>query len=51
VSTLAGQESSGFQNGPATTAQFNAPSGIGIDSFGQIYVADTGNNRIRLLTP
>ena len=33
--------------GPATSAQLNTPWGIAIDSSGNLYIADTGNNRIR----
>ena len=31
----------------ATQATLNSPSGVGVDSVGNIYIADTGNNRIR----
>ena len=34
-------------NGPAHTAAFNQPTGIAVDSFGHVYVADYGNHRIR----
>ena len=34
---------------PATSATFSAPSGITSDSFGGVYVADTGNNVIRTI--
>src|SRR5205085_2876459 len=37
--------------GPATSAQFNAPSGVTVDSKGNVYVADTNNFVIRMLTP
>lgn len=37
----------GFRDGSVTEAQFNQPHGIAIDKEGNIYVADTGNHRIR----
>jgi hypothetical protein len=36
--------------GLAIAAAFNAPKGLAIDSFGNLYVADTGNNRVREIT-
>jgi sugar lactone lactonase YvrE len=47
VSLVAGTGSSGSGDGPGAFAQFNAPSGVGIDAGGNIYVADAGNNKIR----
>jgi sugar lactone lactonase YvrE len=49
VSTLAGS-TSGFINDTGVAAQFNSPVGITIDSTGTLYVADTGNHRIRTVT-
>ena len=37
------------QNVDAATARFNAPRGIAVDKTGNIYVADTGNNQIRII--
>jgi trimeric autotransporter adhesin len=37
--------------GPAYKARMNAPSGIARDPAGVLYVADTGNHRIRKITP
>lgn len=34
---------------PGTQATLNAPSGLGVDGRGNVYIADTGNNRIRVL--
>ena len=36
--------------GPARQALFNNPQGIAVDSSGNIYVADTGNSLIRIIT-
>ncbi len=52
VSTLAGTAgSSGSANGTGAAARFNAPEGIARDSAGNLYVADTGNQIIRQITP
>ncbi|MDF2681335.1 MAG: repeat protein [Brevibacillus sp.] len=38
-----------FQDGPLETATFNEPSGICLDAKGNLYVSDTGNQRIRYI--
>jgi uncharacterized protein (TIGR03437 family) len=50
---IAGTGVPGFSGdgGPADQARLNSPSGIGVDDTGTIWVADTGNNRIRALLP
>ena len=50
VSTLAGGER-GFADGVGARARFDTPSGIAIDRSGTLYIADTGNNAVRRLTP
>ena len=49
VTTIAGS-SRGYADGPGTAALFSIPSGITIDSSGNLYVADSQNNRIRKIT-
>ncbi|MFZ0286559.1 MAG: choice-of-anchor D domain-containing protein, partial [Terriglobales bacterium] len=36
--------------GPATSAQLNGPGGVGLDGSGDIYIADTGDNRVRVVS-
>jgi len=47
VSTFAGSGTAGFAEGAANTAQFNDLTDVAVDSSGNLYVADTGNHRIR----
>ncbi len=52
VSTLAGTPGPwGFVDGTASVAKFFQPCGIAVNSAGVVYVADTGNSRIRKITP
>ena len=49
IRTIAGNGNAGFSGdgGPATQAQFNFPESVALDSRGNLYIADTGNSRIR----
>ena len=49
VTTLAGSGTTGFADGTGSTAQFNSPNGVAVDSSGTVYVADYGNNRVRVI--
>lgn len=52
VTTLAGSAgNAGFSDGPGNTARFKDPWGIAVDSNGQVFVADSGNQVIRKITP
>ncbi|HEU4478998.1 MAG TPA: hypothetical protein VFR80_10800, partial [Pyrinomonadaceae bacterium] len=51
VTTIAGGAREGFGDGVGSKALFNSPSAIAIAPDGNLIIADTGNNRIRRLTP
>ncbi|CAJ0822114.1 Virginiamycin B lyase [Ralstonia wenshanensis] len=51
VATLAGSINAGSADGPGSTAMFNQPSGIAVDTNGNLYVADQANNMIRYVAP
>jgi uncharacterized protein (TIGR03437 family) len=53
ITTVAGNGSTGFDGdtGPAAGATLNTPTGIAVDAAGKVYIADSGNNRIRVLIP
>ena len=51
VTTLAGSgEENGSADGTGTAASFYVPSGVAVDSSGNVYVADTRNHKIRKIT-
>lgn len=51
VTTLAGTGSFGFSGdgGPARRASLNSPQGLAVDGSGNVFIADTGNHRIRVV--
>jgi DNA-binding beta-propeller fold protein YncE len=52
ISTIAGTGSASYSgdNGQATAATVNHPTGIVFDSSGNVYVCDFNNNRVRKIT-
>jgi sugar lactone lactonase YvrE len=53
ISTVAGTGTPGYSGdgGLATAAQLFAPSGVAVDGAGNLYISDTDNNRIRMVSP
>lgn len=51
VTTLAGNVIGGWANGTGTAASFSSLQAITIDGAGNLYVADSGNQLIRKITP
>jgi streptogramin lyase len=50
ITTFAGDGRPGYVGGDdrrATSARLTAPTGVAVDAFGNVYIADTGNNVIR----
>jgi RHS repeat-associated protein len=52
IYTVAGNGMWGFSGdgGPATSAELAMPTGVAVDASGHLYIADSGNNRIRKVT-
>jgi hypothetical protein len=57
ISTVAGNGTTGLMDGgpvgdggPATSAELADPDGVAVDAFGNIYIADKFNDRIRMVT-
>jgi len=51
VATLAGSATGDWADGNGASAKFFGPSGIAVDSASNVYVGDTINQRIRIVTP
>jgi sugar lactone lactonase YvrE len=53
ITTLAGNGTMGYSGdgSAATNANLSLPLGVAVDSRGTLYVSDTGNNRVRKVTP
>ena len=53
ITTIAGTDTGGFggDGGPAIRATFSDPRYLGLDGAGNLYVADTNNQRIRKISP
>jgi uncharacterized protein (TIGR03437 family) len=51
ITTVAGTGSPGFSGdgGPASSAQLNSPYGLAMDGLGNLFVADLGNARVRVI--
>ena len=51
INTITGNGTVGFSGdgGPPTLAAINQSTGVAVDGSGRVYIADNGNNRIRIL--
>jgi len=52
ITTVAGNGIEAFagDNGPATSASIDSPNGLALDASGNLYIADTHNGRVRMVS-
>jgi len=52
IATVAGNGTAGFggDNGPASTGQLNDPESVALDALGNLFIADRGNERVRVVS-
>ena len=52
ITTVAGNGTSGFSGdaGPATSARLNLPYGVAVDGSGNLFIGDSQNNRVRMVS-
>jgi len=51
VTTLAGGDTTAMTNGIGANASFSDPLGVTVDPSGNVFVADAGDNMVRMITP
>jgi hypothetical protein len=53
ITTIAGNGTAGYSGdgGPATSAELSAPSGVVVNAAGDVFIADSKNNRVREVSP
>jgi len=53
LTVVAGTSVAGYSGdgGPAVSGELNSPSGLAVDSAGNLYIGDLGNNRVRMVSP
>jgi sugar lactone lactonase YvrE len=53
ITTIAGNGTAGYsgEGMPATNFELNTPRGIAVDGAGNVFIADTLNDRVRMVTP
>ena len=53
ITTVAGTGEPGYggDGGPAAAAELYSPDGVAVDAAGNLYIADTGNHRVRRVDP
>jgi sugar lactone lactonase YvrE len=53
INTIAGSRTMGFagDGGPAASSQLAFPAAVAVDGDGNLFIADSANNRVRLVTP
>ncbi|MGO9231836.1 MAG: hypothetical protein ACLQKA_21800, partial [Bryobacteraceae bacterium] len=50
ISTIGGNGSTGYVDGPEVGSQFATPAATAVDSKGNVYIADSVNHRVRMIS-